>query len=105
MNRIQLVAGTLGLFLLFAAGSAQAMEPSTSAGHYSGAGLVGYGFNDGYKLGIGARGGYTLPTNFYVGGTLVYHLGSSESTPIGDYKYNITYFGAEGGYDFAAGPV
>lgn len=105
MIRSQIVAGTVGLFCLFAAGSAQAMEPSPTDGHYSGAGLLGYGFNDGYKLGIGARGGYTLPSNFYVGGTLVYHLGSSQSTAFGDLKYNIAYFGAEGGYDFVAGPL
>ncbi len=105
MTRIQIVAATAGLYCLFATGSARAAEPSPTAGHYSGAGLIGYGFNDGYKLGIGARGGYTLPANFYVGGTLVYHLGSSQATSFGDFKYHIAYFGAEGGYDLVAGPL
>lgn len=51
------------------------------------------------------RGGYTLPVNVYLGGTFVYHLGKSEDTPIGKVSSNLYYFGAEGGYDFPAGPV
>ena len=52
-------------------------------------------------VGLGARGGYTLPMNVYLGGTFVYHLGKSE----GDATANIYYLGVEGGYDIAAGPV
>ena len=81
------------------------MDASPTAGHSSAGLLFGYGFKDGVGLGFGARGGFTLPSNLYVGGTFVYHLGKTESTPIGDLKYNIYYFGAEGGYDLAAGPV
>lgn len=68
--------------------------------------LLGYGFADGFKLGIGARGGYTLPMKVYVGGTFVYHLGTSVDVGGGQsVTVNVMMFGAEGGYELAAGPV
>jgi hypothetical protein len=67
--------------------------------------LLGNGFKDGYGIGLGARVGYTLPMNLYIGGTFVYHLGKTESTPLGDYKWQVYYFGGEVGYDVAAGPL
>jgi hypothetical protein len=67
--------------------------------------LVGNGFKDGYNVGIGARGGVTLPMSVYVGGTLVYHLGKSESSPFGDVSARVLYVGGEGGYDIEAGPL
>jgi outer membrane protein with beta-barrel domain len=90
--------------LLLGAAPAHA-EAASTAGKGSIAGLLGYGFKDGTNLGLGVRGGYTLPMNLYLGGTFVYHLGKSESTGFGDVKANIYYFGVEGGYDIAAGPV
>lgn len=81
-------------------GAAQAGVDGGSAGL-----LLGYGFKDGVGLGFGARGGYTFPFNLYLGGTFVYHLGKSESTPAGDVSVNIMYLGLEGGYDIEAGPV
>jgi hypothetical protein len=66
----------------------------------SAAALLGYGFKDGVGLGLGARGGYTLPMNVYLGGTFVYHLGKS----VGGASVNIFYLGVEGGYDITAGP-
>jgi len=79
--------------------------PTASAAGPSAALLVGDGFKDGFNLGFGARGGITLPMNVYVGGTLVYHLGKSDSTPAGDVGFRIFYLGAEGGYDVSAGPL
>jgi hypothetical protein len=88
-------------FALFALHSATASAAGPSAGL-----LLGEGFKDGYNFGIGARGGFTLPViPIYVGGTFVYHLGHSESTSDGDVKANLFYFGAEGGYEFSAGPL
>jgi hypothetical protein len=104
MIRSQMIAGTVCLLSLFAAGAAHA-DDSPTAGHASAAVLLGDGFKDGYGLGLGVRGGYTLPMNVYVGGTFIYHLGKTTSTPFGDEKANIYYFGVEGGYDLAAGPV
>jgi len=80
------------------AGSASAAGPSAAL-------LVGNGFKDGFNVGIGARGGVTLPMNVYVGGTLVYHLGKSQSTPFGDASVKVLYLGAEGGYEVNAGPL
>ncbi len=68
--------------------------------------LLGYGFDDVFKLGLGVRGGYTLPMKVYVGGTFVYHLGTSVDVGAGQsVSVNIMMFGAEGGYELAAGPV
>lgn len=62
--------------------------------------LVGEGFKDGYNFGIGARAGVTLPAvPVYVGGTFVYHLGKTESSPLGDVNAKVLYVGVEGGYE------
>jgi len=84
---------------------AQAAEQSPTAGHASAAALLGYGVKDGVGLGLGVRGGYTLPMNLYIGGTFVYHLGKSESTAFGDVSTHLYYLGAEGGYDINVTPV
>lgn len=61
------------------------------------------------KLGFGARGGYTLGNRIYVGGTLVFHLGTSDesSGPAGKLESTARFFytGAEGGYEIPVGPV
>jgi hypothetical protein len=78
--------------------------------------LLGYGFGSGggggesvnpYGLGLGARIGYTLPMNLYIGGTFVYHLGGSRSAGGGgpSVSYSTWYVAPEVGYEIAAGPV
>src|SRR5262245_34083963 len=96
--RKSVIAIVVATFSTLYAGSASAAGASAGL-------LVGNGFKDGFNVGIGARGGFTLPMNVYVGGTFVYHLGKSESTPIGDISFKTMYFGAEGGYDVSAGPL
>ncbi|HMI84577.1 MAG TPA: hypothetical protein VK550_10810 [Polyangiaceae bacterium] len=69
--------------------------------------LAGYGFNEAYRVGFGARGGFTLAQNVYVGGAFVLHQGRTgvrtergatpQTTPL--------YFGPEGGYDFQMSQV
>src|SRR5437868_5381389 len=88
--------GTLFALSMFYAHSASAIGASVGV-------LAGNGFKDGYNLGFGARGGVTLPLNVYVGGTLVYHLGKSESISGLDVKQNLFYLGAEGGYELGLG--
>jgi len=63
--------------------------------------LLGYGFDDAYKFGLGARGGYTLPQKVYIGGTFVYHFGQSQSDGTFSVSESLFYVGPEGGYDFA----
>jgi len=86
------------------AAAALASTHTASAGP-SAALLVGDGFKDGYNVGIGARGGFTLPMSLYLGGTFVFHVGKSEPTQFGDAKANVFYLGPEVGYDIAAGPL
>ena len=104
MKRLPIALAAACLLSLAGAKAAQAQE-SPTAGHGSAAALLGYGFKDGVNLGLGVRGGYTLPMNLYLGGTFVYHLGKSESTAFGDAKTHLYYFGVEGGYDINAAPV
>ena len=104
IKKLAIALGAAAVVSLVGAAPAHA-EESPTAGHGSVAALLGYGFKDPVGVGIGVRGGYTLPMNLYLGGTFVYHLGKSESTGLGDVKANLYYFGFEGGYDFAAGPV
>ncbi len=104
IKKLATALGTAAALMLFGAAPAHADE-SPTAGHGSVAGLLGYGFKDGVDLGLGVRGGYTLPMNLYLGGTFVYHLGKSYDTGFGSAKTNLYYFGVEGGYDVPAGPV
>ena len=92
-SRNAIVGAAFALFALY--------SNTASATGGSAALLLGNGFKDGYSVGIGARGGFTLPMSIYLGGTFVYHLGRSE----GDDKLNALYFGAEGGYELNAGPL
>ncbi len=72
----------------------------------SAAALAGYGADDLLKFGLGARVGYTLPgTPIYLGGTFVYHSGTSESSPLMESTGKTYYYGLEGGYHIALGLV
>jgi hypothetical protein len=102
--RKAIAAGIVTIGTLLAVSPARADE-SPTAGKGSVGALFGYGFKDGLNLGLGVRGGYTLPANVYLGGTFVYHLGKSQNDGFGDVSVKVYYFGFEGGYDFVAGPV
>jgi hypothetical protein len=92
MRRLSVLALFASCYLY--AGTASAISPSAGL-------LVGNGFKDGYNVGLGARGGVTLPMNVYVGGTFLYHLGKTEN----DVTANVWFLAAEGGYDLAVGPL
>ncbi|MBX3191705.1 MAG: outer membrane beta-barrel protein [Labilithrix sp.] len=68
------------------------------------ASMLGFGSaNQGFGLGV--RGGYTMPMNVYVGGSFMYHVGTSTALLGQSVSSNAYYFAGEGGYDFQAGPV
>jgi len=87
--------------------AAEATPTESGPGSIAIAGLVGDGIgfknaDDGpYKLGIGVRGGITLPSNLYLGGAFVYHAGTSRNGATG----NTYYLGGEGGFDLHGGPL
>jgi hypothetical protein len=98
MARATVAAGLAAMAVLWA-GAAQA-QGKVSAGV-----LLGDGFGDWYGAGLGIRGGYTLPMRVYVGGTFVYHFGTSPQYPGYSGTTKVLYAGPEGGYDIAVGPV
>jgi hypothetical protein len=72
----------------------------------SGALLFGHGFNDGYRIGVGVRGGVTVPSGLYLGGAFMMHEGlvgwkhERGEQP----QTDVYYGGAEGGWEFAFEP-
>ena len=71
--------------------------------------LLGFGTNN-LELGVGVRGGtVAFVPHLWVGGTFVFHKGTSRSGTAGGVSYSgsssAVYFGPEVGYDFALGPV
>lgn len=101
MAKIKASLVALGALLLVPA----VAEAAPHTPHWSAAGLLGFGFEDEAGFGIGARFGYSLRNNIYLGGLFQYHFGeSNDANALGvasaDYHHNIYYFGFEGGYDF-----
>lgn len=62
--------------------------------------LAGHGFKDAFKTGFGGRLGYTLSNKIYLGASMLYHVGTKTDLV----EANVSYGGAEVGYDLAAGP-
>lgn len=81
--------------------SSEASSSHATTNPFSMALLAGHGFKDAFKTGFGGRLGYTFPNKIYIGASFLYHVGTQE----GPVRANVTYGGAEGGYDFAAGPA
>lgn len=62
--------------------------------------LIGYGITDGYNLGFAAKIGGISPEGFYLGGTFIYHLGTTVQGYNRLYATgNVYLFGMEFGYD------
>ncbi|HEU4409783.1 MAG TPA: hypothetical protein VFS43_31310 [Polyangiaceae bacterium] len=123
------------LLLSFAPGRASAQEPAAARADaaapadagprpYSAAGLLGFGFSerpDSQGVGLGVRGGMTLPSGLYLGGTAVYHLGGRAEVVGRTASYpeysndplrysdvvlaNAFYLGGEAGAEFEVGPL
>lgn len=64
-------------------------------------GLLGYGFEDGWKFGYGARAGFDLGGLVYLGGIYVAHTGTEETITINQapstFEANARYYGGEVG--------
>jgi len=92
------------LAVALAPGRASALETPFTAGRTQVVGGLRFG-SDNLNLGLGVRGGYTLPMNVYIGGMFDYFFGeSNDATVAGIHStssYNFWVLGAEGGYDFA----
>lgn len=56
-------------------------------------------------VGLGVRGGYTLPINVYIGASFAYHLGGTNEKDGVKYTGSSLLVGPEVGYDLAAGPL
>jgi hypothetical protein len=84
--------------------------------------LLGWGFEtdrrstrlaaDAYGLGFGARGGYTLDANLYLGVFVIYYIGSSttgasqgQNDSSGTTSSSYLHAGGEVGYDWWIGPL
>ena len=68
-------------------------------------GMIGNGFSDQYGIGLGLKGGYTLPSRIYVGGNINYHFGTSQEFRGTTIDSTTWYVGPEAGYDLGLGPV
>jgi hypothetical protein len=86
---------------------AQAAEPAATLEHTQLLGGVRFG-SEGLKLGLGARGGYTLHNSVYLGGQFDYFLGDSDEVSLGGARItssaHLWMISAEGGYDFGLTP-
>ena len=91
---------------LAAARPARALEPAQTAGRVQASGGPRFG-TDNVAFGLGARGGYTIDNNVYVGGALDYFLGQSTTYSVAGVNGSVTnrlwILSAEGGYDFGLG--
>jgi hypothetical protein len=99
-HKVLVAAMASSMSLAASSAWAQSSDAPDRAGLSAGI-QVGYGFEDAYKFGLGARVGYTLPyPKVYIGGTFVYHFGESESVGGLTSSEHLLYVGPEGGYDF-----
>src|SRR5205823_5163029 len=74
MARMRFLAG-----VALASALTLALPAEASATDGSLVGMVGDGFKDSYRLGLGMRAGGTLAGGLYVGGLGVYHAGTSQT--------------------------
>ncbi|MFQ3599614.1 MAG: hypothetical protein SNJ66_14875 [Chloroherpetonaceae bacterium] len=65
--------------------------------------MLGYGFDDAFRLGIGVRAGkdglIESQKQIYIGGVFAYHLGKSEGAGDSKVSANVWYLGGDVGYN------
>ncbi len=91
MKKLLVFSATMALFGISATLSATDANAAMQA-----SALAGWGFNDGYHFGLGARGGLDLPNNFWGGLTYLYHFGNEVISGTG--TTSTWFLQAEGGY-------
>ena len=104
--RIGIAATVVAIACCAVPGRAHAGYPaaavSWSHGQMSGGARYG---SDNLNLGLGARGGYTLPNGVYLGGMFDYFIGETQTVSSGGTSLTASAhlwdIGAEGGFDFA----
>jgi hypothetical protein len=89
--------GALATTVMAPAAFADSGLGTTGQGYGTVGALLGFGTADYSVFSLGARGGYTLPMNVYLGGRLQYNFGTDD--------FHSFEFGFEGGYDLDVGPV
>jgi hypothetical protein len=104
----KLLAGVASVVAVLAAPAvASAARPFTLEKATVGAGLR-FGSDD-VNLGLGARGGYTIREQVYIGGLFDYWFGESEEYGFGPTRAEASFSAwdllAVGGYDFGVSPV
>lgn len=102
------LTGSLAAALVIAATSAHAEQAFTSSTVQIGANVdygiyVGKGDVNPYGFGLGARGGYTLDMNVYVGASFEYYFGESNESLGASLDVRLWNLMFEPGYDFAIG--
>lgn len=87
---------------------AQALEAPMSQSKVQLLGGIRFASDD-LNVGVGFKGGYTLPMNVYIGGSFDYFFGEHEEWMYNDFRYEWDYsvwaLTVEGGYDFAIVPT
>jgi hypothetical protein len=66
---------------------------------------VGFGTQESYGFGVGAKAGYTFNNRAYLGGIADYHVGNTTDVAGQTVKSRTWYVGPEVGYDFGIGGV
>ena len=87
---------------------AEALEPPLTQSKVQLLGGIRFASDD-LNVGLGFRGGYTLPVNVYLGGSFDYFFGEHDEYYQNDFRYEWDYsvwaMTFEGGYDFALLPT
>jgi hypothetical protein len=105
-TRISIAGAVFALAFFAGTRGAEANYPaaalSWSHGQMNGGARYG---SDNLNLGLGARGGYTLPNGFYIGGMFDYFIGETQTVSSGGTSVSASAHmwdvGAEGGFDFS----
>jgi hypothetical protein len=83
--------------------TAHALEPAATAESVQLTGGIRFATED-MNFGLGARGGYTLPMNLYLGGSFDYFFGEDHDFVGYEFHTSAWTLSFEGGYDFGITP-